>query len=116
MRLSLSLILLTAVASSAAELTSQGPIVRVLPATAGQAARIRTYGDHEGAVKVRFTVETPDGARRELPASESELPLPNGEFEGPTLPGGCGGGSLIVEIVDASTGETLSKGAAPIGF
>ena len=74
---------------------------------------MQVFGD--GPVKVRYIVESIDGARTELPPVEATLPIPGGVIEGPILPSGSVGGSLIVEIVDSETGQTITKGASPIG-
>lgn len=106
---------LSVVVVSAAEASAHGPVVRVLPAREGGAAQVKVYGDGDAPVKVRFRIETIDGARTELPPIETTLPLPGGTLEGPTIPTGTAGGTLIVEIIDKATGQPLSKGATPIG-
>jgi len=67
-------------------------------------------------VKVKTTVKRRDGSRIDLPTVEVSVSPPSTPIVGPEIPQNCGGGTVIVEIVDAVSGERLAKGNAPVSY
>lgn len=116
MRLATLLILTNVVATAASSLGANGSEVRIEGSRAGAPLQLSLLGEGRERIKVRTTVKRRDGTRTELPSVLVENPTPNTPIEGPVLPGDSGGDSVIVEFLDADTGERLGKGGAPIGY
>lgn len=115
MRAAIWLICCSVALCSAAKPQLAGTTVKIEGSVAGQPVQFRVLGDGDGARKVRTTVKRRDGTRVELPAMVLTLPLQPPRFEGPTIPPGSQGGTLIVELIDPETGEVVDTGVAPIG-
>jgi hypothetical protein len=92
-----------------------GSTLKIESASAGQSVRLRVLGDGKGRHNLRGTVKRRDGSRVDLPVIDLTLPLHPPTFEGPRLPPGCAGGTLVLELVDAETGNVVDTGVAPIG-
>jgi hypothetical protein len=118
MRSATCLLWMSAFAAWGVEALSSGGILSIEGARAGQSVRYNLTGERDGSFKVNFTVRKPDGTSTALPPQvvEAPFPTPPSNIEGPTIPGDCGGGVLVVEVFDPDTGQKLHKSAEPIGF
>jgi hypothetical protein len=118
MRVATLIIWWSVAAASATELSAQRAPFRIASSSAGQVIRVEVPPEIEGPVKLRATVTKRDGTRVPLPAIVAERPQPPGSsiIEGPVIPPDCGGGKLVIEVVDPATGAVIEKSGSPVGF
>lgn len=111
-----SLILTTVVATWVASsfARAQDVLITIPSSSAGRAGTYEILGSGERRGKIRTSVKKPNGTVVQLPSVP--VVIPTVPVDGPTIPPDAAGGTIIVELVDADTGETLSKCTAPIGY
>ncbi|MBK9385100.1 MAG: hypothetical protein IPN34_09830 [Planctomycetes bacterium] len=118
MRSAMWLLWSSVVCASGAERALAHGGISIEEAPAGQALRFDLCAERPGLYEVKVRVEKPDGSVAVLRPERVTWPRParEGFYGGPALPRDSGGGTIVVEIFEVSTGQRLATGVAPIAF